>query len=112
MIRETGSEHTIEDIDIFLLKVEQQMTDQRHLAGMINTLQAFRVNHEPLADWMFSDQLEDDNLKKNMPSNSGALRSTNKVQLVPYQTAQKPFYETKDQFSRGNIMSLKYCQDL
>ena len=35
----------------------EQLQGQRHLAGLINTLSAFRVNHEHLADWMFSNQL-------------------------------------------------------
>ena len=37
--------------------MEEQLTGQRHLAGLINTLSGFRVSHEHLADWMFSNQL-------------------------------------------------------
>ena len=37
--------------------MEEQLTGQRHLAGLINTLSAFRLNHPDLADWMFSEQL-------------------------------------------------------
>jgi len=37
--------------------MEEQLNGQRHLAGLINTLSGFRVSHEHLADWMFSNQL-------------------------------------------------------
>ena len=33
-------------------------TGQRHLAGMINSLNTFRMNHEELADWMFDQQIQ------------------------------------------------------
>ena len=38
--------------------MEEQLRGQRHLAGLINTLNNFRVDHEHLADWMFSNQLQ------------------------------------------------------
>ena len=37
--------------------LEEQLAGQRHLAGLINTLSNFRLQHEHLADWMFSNQL-------------------------------------------------------
>ena len=37
--------------------MEEQLIGQRHLAGLVNTLSGFRVSHEHLADWMFSNQL-------------------------------------------------------
>lgn len=37
--------------------LEEQLSGQRHLAGLINTLSHFRRDHEHLADWMFSNSL-------------------------------------------------------
>ena len=37
--------------------LEEQLTGQRKLAGMINNLNTFKREHEALADWMFSQQL-------------------------------------------------------
>lgn len=37
--------------------LEEQLTGQRHLAGLVNTMSHFRRDHEHLADWMFSNHL-------------------------------------------------------
>ncbi len=37
--------------------LEEQLKGQRKLAGLINSLNTFRRDHEELADWMFSNQL-------------------------------------------------------
>ena len=37
--------------------LDEQLAGQRKLAGLINSLSAFRVDHEDLADWMFSNSL-------------------------------------------------------
>ena len=37
--------------------LDEQLAGQRMLAGMINTLNTFRRDHEELADWMFNRQL-------------------------------------------------------
>lgn len=40
--------------------LEEQLHGQRHLAGLINSLNSFRRDHEALADWMFNLQLIED----------------------------------------------------
>nr|ACO10536.1 Ferritin subunit precursor [Caligus rogercresseyi]ACO10541.1 Ferritin subunit precursor [Caligus rogercresseyi] len=40
--------------------LEEQMDGQRKLAGLINTLSNFRMDHEALGDWMFSESLLED----------------------------------------------------
>ena len=37
--------------------LDEQLAGQRELAGMINTINNFRRDHEDLADWMFSNSL-------------------------------------------------------
>ena len=37
--------------------LEEQLEGQRHLAGLINNLHTYRLQHEPLADWLFSNSL-------------------------------------------------------
>nr|ACO14799.1 Ferritin subunit precursor [Caligus clemensi] len=37
--------------------LDEQMDGQRKLAGLINTLSNFRMDHEALGDWMFSESL-------------------------------------------------------
>jgi hypothetical protein len=41
----------------FVSRLEEQLSGQRKLAGMVNTLETFRAGHEELADWMFSNQI-------------------------------------------------------
>nr|ACO11577.1 Ferritin subunit precursor [Caligus rogercresseyi] len=40
--------------------LEEQMDGQRKLAGLINTLSNFRMDHEALGNWMFSESLLED----------------------------------------------------
>ena len=37
--------------------LDEQLAGQRELAGMINTINNFRRDHEDFADWMFSNSL-------------------------------------------------------
>ena len=37
--------------------LEEQLDGQRMLAGMINSLNTFRRDHEDLADWMFDKEI-------------------------------------------------------
>ena len=39
--------------------LEEQLEGQRQLAGMINSLNSFRRDHEELADWMFDQHLQE-----------------------------------------------------
>ena len=38
--------------------LDEQLAGQRELAGMINTINNFRRDHEDFADWMFSNSLK------------------------------------------------------
>lgn len=37
--------------------LDEQLDGQRMLAGMINSLNTFRRDHEDLADWMFDKEI-------------------------------------------------------
>lgn len=37
--------------------LEEQLTGQRHLAGLVNTLESFSRDHVELGEWMFDQQL-------------------------------------------------------
>jgi len=37
--------------------LEEQLTGQRHLAGLINTLESFSLDHGELGEWMFDKEL-------------------------------------------------------
>ena len=38
-------------------RLEEQLTGQRHLAGLINTFNNFKRGHDELAEWMFDQEL-------------------------------------------------------
>ena len=40
--------------------LDEQLDGQRHLAGLINTLDSFRRDHNELGDWMFDQQMQKD----------------------------------------------------